>query len=55
MNNSVIPEPKEIPAPAPMPPMPSPPGPPKQPGEFLRENGAIFMIKNLIKRIACHW
>ena len=39
----VIPEPKVAPPPPPPPPMPAPPTPPKQPGEFLRENGIIFM------------
>lgn len=39
----VIPEPKIAPTPPPPPPMPTPPTPPKQPGEFLRENGIIFM------------
>ena len=28
-----------------MPPMPMPPTPPKQPGEFLRENGVLHMDK----------
>ena len=28
-----------------MPPMPTPPIPPKQPGEFLRENGVLHMDK----------
>ena len=45
MKNSigVIPEPKELPTPPPPPPMPIPPTPPKQPGEFLRDNGILFM------------
>lgn len=40
---SVIPTPKEQPAAPPMPPMPAPPMPPKQPGEYLRDNGILFM------------
>ena len=39
----VIPEPKELPTPPPPPPMPTPPVPPKQPGDYLRENGVLHM------------
>ena len=42
---NVIPEPKETPTPPPAPPMPQPPQPPKQPGDYLRENGVLFMDK----------
>ena len=40
---SVIPTPKELPPAPPPPPMPQPPVPPKQPGEYLRDNGILFM------------
>lgn len=43
--SGVIPTPKEQPAPPPPPPMPTPPVPPKQPGDYLRENGILFMDK----------
>ena len=45
LKSTIIPEPKEQPAPPPPPPMPTPPVPPKQAGEFLRENGVLFMDK----------
>ena len=45
LKSTIIPEPKEQPAPPPPPPMPTPPAPPKQPGDFLRENGVLFMDK----------
>ena len=41
----VIPLPKEEPAMPPMPPMPAPPSAPRQPGEYLRDNGVLFMDK----------
>ena len=44
-NKSVLPEPKELPTPPPPPPMPTPPVPPKQPGDYLRENGVLHMDK----------
>lgn len=44
-NMSILPTPREEqPAPTP-PPMPVPPVPPKQPGDYLRESGVLFMDK----------
>ena len=42
---SVIPTPRETPAPPPPPPPQMMPTPPKQPGEYLRDNGILFMDK----------
>lgn len=42
---TIIPTPRQEPAPPPMPPMPAPPSPPKAPGEHLRDNGVLFMDK----------
>ena len=42
---TIIPEPKEQPKPTPPPPMPQPPAPPKQPGEYSKDNGVLFMDK----------
>jgi len=42
---SVIPTPRETPTPPPPPPQMMPPSPPKQPGEYLRDNGVLFMDK----------
>ncbi|OUU21631.1 MAG: hypothetical protein CBB97_16020 [Candidatus Endolissoclinum sp. TMED37] len=42
---NIIPEPKEQPKPTPPPPMPQPPAPPKQPGEYSKDNGVLFMDK----------
>ena len=42
---TIIPEPKEQPKPTPPPPMPQPPAPPKQPGEYSKDNGVLFMEK----------
>ena len=42
---TIIPEPKEQPKPTPPPPMPQPPAPPKQPGEYSKDNGVLFMYK----------
>ena len=42
---NIIPEPKEHPKPTPPPPMPQPPAPPKQPGEYSKDNGVLFMDK----------
>ncbi len=44
-NPTVIPVPRQVPDAPPMPPMPAPPAPPKMPGEYLRDNGVLFMDK----------
>ena len=49
---TIIPEPKEQPKPTPPPPMPQPPVPPKQPGEYSKDNGILFMEKEFNFRIS---